>query len=112
MTAPQLSLDLGPFVDPTYSPEATIQERYEAWRDANPWVLPALARLLDDWTQHGGRRIGVKAAVEWLRWHHARATHGDEWKFNNSFASRMARDLIRQHPHLAECIETRVLRAA
>lgn len=109
-TTPQL--ELFPLVEPDYSPEATIQERYEQWRDLNRWVLPALAELLDDWSAHGGRRVGVKNAMEWLRYHHGRSTRGDSFKFNNSFSSRLARDLIDRYPHLAAAIETRTLRAA
>ncbi len=112
MTPDQLTLDLGTFVTPDYTPELTIQQRYEMWRDLNPWVLPALADLLDDWSAHGGRRVGVKAAVEWLRFHHGRATHGSAWKFDNSHTSRLARDLIERWPHLADAIETRALKAA
>lgn len=108
----QLTLDLAELVEPDYSPELTIQQRYELWRDANPWVLPTLARLLDDWSAHGGKRVGVKAAVEWLRWHYGRQTQGDEWRWNNTHTSRLARDLIEQYPHLADVIETRRLRAA
>lgn len=105
-------LTLPAFVTPSHAPDATIQQRYEAWRDANPWVLPTLADLLDDWSAHGGRRTGVKAAVEWLRWHHTRATKTADFKWNNNHASRLARDLIRDYPHLEPVIETRELRAA
>jgi hypothetical protein len=107
-----LQLDLGEFVSPTYAPELTIQQRWEMWRDANPWVLPYIADLLDDWSAHGGRRVGVKAAVEWARYHYTRQTRGSVWKFDNSHSSRLARDLIAAYPHLAAVIETRELRAA
>ena len=108
----QLTFDLAPLVTPAYAPEATIQDRYEAWRDANPWVLPALGRLLDDWSAHGNRRVGVKAAVEWARYFYNRATQGDPWQWNNTYSSRLARALIEEYPHLADVIETRELRAA
>ena len=108
----QMCLDLSPLVTPDYAPEATIQERYEVWRDSNPWVLPALARLLDEWSQHGSRRVGVKAAVEWLRMEYAHRLHRQDYAVNNSFSSRLARDLIAGWPHLSAVIETRELRAA
>ena len=108
----QLALDLSPLTEPDYSPEATIQERYEAWRDANPWIMPTLARLLDDWSAHGGRRVGVKAACEWLRFFYARQIESSDFRVNNSYTSRLARDLIARYPHLASVIETRELRAA
>lgn len=109
----QLTLDLAPLITPTVAREATIQERYEAWRDANPWVLPYLANLLDEWSNHGGRRVGVKAATEWLRRDYQRIVRDDAgFAVNNSYTSRVARDLIARYPHLEAVIETRELRAA
>ena len=110
MTTVQIALNLSPLVEPDYTPDLTIQQRYELWRDVNPWVLPTLAELLDDWSAHGGKRVGVKAAVEWLRWHYNRATFGDAWKWNNTHTSRLARDLVERYPYLADVIETRRLR--
>jgi hypothetical protein len=116
MTADQFDL-LGlpgvmEIVEPTYATEATIQERYEAWRDANEWVLPALARLLDDWSARGQRRVGVKAATEWLRFFYARQVETSDFRVNNSYTSRLARDLIERYPRLAAVIETREMRAS
>lgn len=106
-------LELFEVVEPTYDQGLSIQQRYEQWRDANPWVLPALARLLDDWSAHGGRRVGVKAAAEWwMRFFYARQIQTSDFRVNNSYTSRLARDLIEKYPHLAEVIETRELRAA
>ena len=45
MTAPQLELELAELIVPEFTPDATIQQRYEQWRDANPWILPTLAHL-------------------------------------------------------------------
>jgi hypothetical protein len=104
--------DITELVQPDYDEHLTIQERYEHWRDSNPWILPTLARLLDDWSAHGGRRVGVKAATEWLRFFYARSISTSDFRCNNSYSSRLARDLIAQYPHLANVIETRKLRAA
>lgn len=112
MTTDQLAFDLAELVTPDYSPDLTIQQRYELWRDANAWVLPALGRLLDDWSAHGSRRVGVKAASEWLRMEYAHRLKSQDFAVNNSFTSRLARDLIARYPHLAGVIETRELRAA
>ena len=109
----QLTLTLEPLVAPDYAAEATIQERYEVWRDANPWVLPYLARLLHEWSGNGGRRVGVKAACEWLRRDYQLIVRDrDGFAVNNSYTSRLARDLIARYPHLEPVIETRELRAA
>ena len=114
MTAEQLALDLAPLITPTYEPEATIQERYEAWLAANEWIVPAIATLLDDWSNHGGRRVGVKSAVEWIRFHYQRTIQPDDqgFRINNSYASRLSRTVVARYPHLASVIETRELRAA
>ena len=108
----QPMLPIEGIVEPVYTPEATIQDRYEAWRDANQWIIPTLARLLDDWSAHGGRRVGVKAACEWLRFFYARQIETSDFRVNNSYTSRLARDLIARYPHLEAVIETRELRAA
>ena len=110
--APQLELELAELIVPEFTPDATIQERYEQWRDANEWILPTLARLLDDWSAHGGRRVGVKAACEWLRFFYARSVEASDFRVNNSYTSRLARDLIAAYPHLAGVIETRALKVA
>lgn len=104
--------DIAEVIEPEYEPAATIQERYEQWRDANPWIIPTLARLLDEWSAHGGRRVGVKAATEWLRFFYARSIESSDFRCNNSYTSRLARDLIDRYPHLDAVIETRQLRAA
>ena len=109
MTATQLELPIAGIVEPTYERTATIQERWEAWEAANPWVVPYIAGLLDDWSEHGGKRVGVKAAVEWARLFYQRRTQGDSWAWNNTYSSRLARDLIERYPHLADVIETRTL---
>ena len=111
MTA-QLELEIADLVTPDYAPEATIQERYEAWRDANPWVIPAIARLLDEWSDNGGRKVGVKSAAEVIRWRYQAVTRDAAgFKINNSYVSRVARDVIARFPHLASVIETRELRS-
>jgi hypothetical protein len=108
----QLTLTLAPIVEPTYEPEATIQQRYEQWRDLNPWVLPWMARRAEEWVAAGGRRVSVKHLAEVLRASYFEVVRTDNFRVNNNVTSRLARDLIDRYPHLAECIETRVLRAA
>lgn len=106
----QLAFDLAPLVTPDYEPEATIQERFEAWIAANQWVMPTLERLVADWLAAGHSRVGIKSAWETLRWQYGTTT-GDAFKANNSFTSRAARLLIERHPEWASAIETRELRS-
>lgn len=109
--ADQLSLDLAPLIEPTYSPEHTIQQRWDAWSAANPWVIAELERLVSRWLAAGHERVGIKQMWEVIRYEYG-ATTGDTFRANNSFTSRAARDLIALHPEWAEFIETRELRAA
>lgn len=109
MTAAQL--ELFPIVTPDYEPELTIQQRWEMWSAANPWVMATLEALVARWLDAGHSRVGIKQMWEVIRYEYG-ATTGDTFKANNSFTSRAARDLIEMHPEWAECIETRELRAA
>lgn len=105
-------VQLGFFTEPDLTPDMTLAERYEAWIGVNPWVLDALERLADQAAADGAKRIGMKHLVEILRWKHRRSTHGDTWKLNNSYTSRLARDLIARRPDLSDLFETRELRSA
>lgn len=87
----------------------SLQERFEAFHAANPWVYVRLRNMALALVERGHRRIGVKMLMEALRFHTMLRTTGSEWKLNNSFTSRYARMLIENEPALASVIETRVL---
>jgi len=91
----------------------TIQESYEAWRAQNPHVVALMERFAAD-AAESGRRIGVKALAERVRWELNVTINraGDPFRFNNNFTSRIARELIARHPDLERTIEVRRLRAA
>lgn len=110
MTA--VDLELFPIETPEYDADLTIQERYEAWRDANPWVIPWMARRAEQWVAAGGKRVSVKHLAEVLRASYFEVVRTDEFRVNNNATSRLARDIIARYPHLADAIETRELRAA
>lgn len=107
----QLTLDLAPLVEPIYDPGMTLDERFEAFHDANPHVADALESLAAQWLRRNPR-VGVKALVERLRWESGIQTDGDPYRLNNSLVSRYARLLIERHPEWEDHIETRQLRAA
>lgn len=90
---------------------ATLQQRFEAFHRANPWVFDEVIRLLEEARDDGARRIGVKHVFEVLRWKHRRRTRGDDWRLNNSFTSRYARLVAAVRPDLAGLLEFRVLRS-
>ena len=97
-------------VEPVYEPEATLGERYEAWIGANPHVLTVLAGLALDEVDHGATRLSIGHLVEVARWHHLMATSRDGgFAINNSFRSRLARDLMTRNRALDGLFETRQL---
>lgn len=98
-------------VAPDYEPELTLAERYAEFKRHNPQVLDAFEALTDQWLSAGHSRVGMKAVAERIRWETG-IRMGEAWKVNNSFVSFIARDLIERRPEWAECIETRVMKAA
>lgn len=92
----------------------TIQEQFEAFHAANPWVYEALRRIALDLVHHGRCRIGIGMLFEVLRWHYWRATEdaASDFKLNNNYRSRYARRLMAEEPELLEAFETRELKAA
>ena len=111
MTTEPTLFDVAPLITPDYT-GLTIEERFEAFHTANPWVYDALVVLICDWLAAGHRRVGLKAMFEVLRWQYGRSTVGDTFKCNNDFTSRYARLILRRHPEWSDAIETRELRAA
>lgn len=112
MTADQMELPgLEVLVEPTYDHEATIQERWEQWKTANPWVIPTIEHLIAAWLAAGHKRASLKQVWEVIRYQYGRTT-GDRFKANNDFTSRAARDILARHPEWRDAIETRELRAS
>ncbi len=62
----------------------------------------------------GHRKFGVKLLFERLRFEYLLTTDDSHspFRLNNSLTSRYARLLLANEPFLADCIETRELRAA
>lgn len=111
MNDPQLSFDMSDLITPDYTPDLTIQERWELWRDANPWVLPKVESLIAAKIAAGHKRIGIKQVWEVLRYGYE-VTTGDPFKCNNDFTSRASREILARRPEWSQFIETRELRAA
>lgn len=108
----QLALDLSPLVTPDYAPDATIQERFEAFHEANPAVLSSLEALTRQYLASGRDRLAIGALFERLRWEHDLHTTGDPFRLNNSFRSRYVRLMVERNPEWADVFATRELRAA
>ena len=107
-----LQLTIEDLIEPEYDAAASIQERFEAFHAANPWVALALEALVADWLHRGRKRVGMKALVEIVRWQYGRTTDAPDFRINNTYVSRYARLLIDLHPEWGEVIQTRELRAA
>ena len=81
----------------------TIGESFEAFHQANPWVMDALVHLARDMHAQGRRKIGIAMLWEVLRWQHARTTTDAHSTFalNNSYRAHYARRIMDEHPDLA-----------
>lgn len=108
----QLELPIEELIEPAYDVGLSIQERFEVFHAANPWIARALEALVADWLKRGRRKVGMKALVEIVRWQYGRSTEAPEFRINNTYVSRYARLLIDLHPEWDEVIQTRELRAA
>ncbi|MEV0370637.1 hypothetical protein AB0I10_12525 [Streptomyces sp. NPDC050636] len=113
MVPTQLELPIAPLRHPE-SPSAglSIQERFEAFHQLNPWILEQLEALTSDCVDRGLKRVGIGMLFEVLRWQYGRATYGEPWRLNNDFRSRYARMLLELHPEWSSLFETRGLRTA
>ncbi|MFJ4010294.1 hypothetical protein [Streptomyces sp. NPDC090026] len=113
MDSTQLELPTTPLRHPeSLGAKLSIQERFEAFHQLNPWILDQLEALTADCVDRGLKRVGIGMLFEVLRWQYGRATRGEPWKLNNDFRSRYVRTLLELHPEWSPLFETRGLRAA
>lgn len=87
----------------------TIEERFQAFHAAHPFVFDALVRLAREAKARGCRRIGAKALWERARWDLWLEVGGEPYRLNNDFTSRYARLIADTHPELAPLFEFRAL---
>lgn len=89
----------------------THRQKAEAWMDSHPQAM-ALFREFAQQAKRAGRRIGMKAIAERVRWAHAiERNETDEYKINNSHLSWVVRRLIAEDRTLADVFETREVHA-
>ncbi|MFE3196858.1 hypothetical protein [Embleya sp. NPDC059237] len=90
----------------------TIQDRFDSFHAANPWVLDALEKLTRDFIAKGHRSIGIGMLFEVLRSHYPTTVRTDEpWRLNNNFRSRYARVIVQRNPEWRPYFHVRTLRA-
>ncbi|MFI9157481.1 hypothetical protein [Kitasatospora aureofaciens] len=105
--------DIEQLVYPDHEPNASIQARFEAFHQLNPWVLRELERRTADCVDNGWKRISIGMLWELLRYRYGQVTRGeDEFRLNNNWRSRYVRLLLERHPEWEPLFETRALRAA
>lgn len=113
MSTTQLELPMAPLRQPDPAGESlSIQDRFEAFHELNPWILTKLEAMTADCVERGLPRVGIGMLFEVLRYEYGRATRGDTWRLNNNFRSRYARLLLERHPEWSSVFELRGLRSA
>lgn len=87
-----------------------LDESFRRFHEANPHVYDAL-RLVALHAARRGRRVGIKAIYERVRWEYQvqTARQEDAYKLNNNYTSRYARLLMENEPELAGFFEIRKL---
>lgn len=115
MNEQQLSFDLTEggldFAPVDESKLATLQEKFEAFHRANPWVYDELVSMTEDWAKRGHKKIGIGMLFELLRWMHGMRTQDptSSFKLNNNHRSRYVRLIAESRPDLASMFELREL---
>lgn len=94
-----------------HPPRTSHESRYRDWIGANPLVLELALRVARRRLGEG-RRFGIAAIVEDIRWEYAGGVtpDGDGFRINNSFRAYLARDLLAAVPGLKGLLEIRRLR--
>jgi len=91
--------------------QETIEETFEMFHEYNPHVYD----LLLDYAltvKRAGRKVGMKAIFERLRWDYLVHTNSNSgFKLNNNYTSLYARKLMDNEPELEGFFETRERRS-
>lgn len=90
----------GPVVEESHR-EAALR-----WMEEHPDAV-SLFETLAMQAAARGRKFGMKALTERVRWEFLITRDEGTWKLNNNHTAYVARELVRRHPHLAEHIEFR-----
>lgn len=90
----------------------TIQQRFLEFHHSNPHVFAAFVEAARALRRQGREHYGAKAIYEYMRYHMALPTAGEEWRLNNSYTSRYARLLLESYPgEFDQFLEVRRLKA-
>lgn len=109
MTHDQLALlETHEIVLPPHEQGHSLEQRFQAFHAANPWLLTAYEQLTREYLAGGATRVSINMLTEVLRYR-AGQTHGDRWKLNNSWRSFYVRLLLAEHPEWDGLFETRAM---
>lgn len=113
MTQDQMSLlELHEIVLPEPEDGQTLEQRFQAFHRANPWVYTAMVKLTDRYVATGAKRVSVKMLAEVIRFEYGATRGGEPYRLNNSHTALYARLLLQDHPEWDGLIELRQRRAA
>lgn len=106
-------VQLDDYREPEVRPGASIQERFQGFHEANPWVYRALVDLSRDLVARGRHKLGIGMLWEVLRWQYALRTvdPNSEFKLNDHYRSRYVRLIDNNEPDLRGRFELRSLRS-
>ena len=98
-------------MQPSLFDELTIPAellKYEAFKEANPWVIERLTKMCYALYNNGHNHYGIAALVEVLRYQHS-CTYdpSSEFKFNNNYRAFLAREIMQTNPLLQGFFSTR-----
>ena len=82
--------------------------KYEAFKEANPWVIERLTKMCYALYNNGHNHYGIGALVEVLRYQHATTNDPtSDFKFNNNYRAFMAREIMQENPIFEGFFSTR-----
>lgn len=99
-------------IDPDVADDATLEERFEAFHEANPQVFRLIVDKALRARRSGVRRWSMNGIFEVIRWETNVQSRGDGWKLNNSYRALYARLAMEKEPELEGFFETRIRPAA
>jgi len=93
-------------------PRNDLEAKYREWKATHLAVYELFLRFARE-RMDRGRRFGVKALAERVRWEVATtwAEDADGFRINNSYTAYLARDLLADEPALEALIQIRRIRA-
>lgn len=92
----------------------TIQQRFEAFHEANPAVYAELVKLARRAKRTGQQKVGIELLFAVVRWRRMMATRDESsgFKLNDHYTSRYARLIMAQERDLDGFFSTREIRTS